>query len=288
MQDDFIALRPDGSVLGTERGFFLKTEGLNHEIQPLIYNAITQPDGIFENVLVDYQGNVFFEDNTLTGNGRGIMQKKDFGKYSSKGINIPPLSEVDGILIFMITRRNTIVPIASKLTFEQATAFFMLGESIESSGSNPKRAGESVRVVGTNPFMIGDETEEGEMFYDILMKNKDKIRCFLLNTGGVGELREKQPDGTKILKRKVNRIPIKEMASLIRGISRDSIQWEPDPYFGTEIPKKMEGVDITKYDPAKFYSPKMLKNLINTLKQERTEYMAKFKDLDEKIKQAFK
>ncbi|NVM53216.1 MAG: hypothetical protein HWN66_05895 [Candidatus Helarchaeota archaeon] len=120
------------------------------------------------------------------------------------------------------------------------------------------------------------------------MKNKDKIRCFLLNTGGVGELREKQPDGTKILKRKVNRIPIKEMASVIREISRDSIKWEPDPYFGTEIPKKVESIDITKYNPAKFYSPKTLKNLINTLKQERTEYMAKFKNLNEKIKQAIK
>ncbi|NVM52354.1 MAG: phosphoenolpyruvate carboxykinase [Candidatus Helarchaeota archaeon] len=287
VQDDFIALRLDGSAFGTERGFFLKTEGLNHEIQPLIYNAITQPDGVFENVLVDYQGNVFFEDNTLTGNGRGIMQKKDFGKYSSQGINIPPLSEVDGMLIFLITRRNTVVPIASKLTLEQAAASFMLGESIETSGSNPKRAGESVRVVGTNPFIIGDESKEGEIFYDILMENKGKVKCFLLNTGGIGEIREIQPDGTKILKRKVSRIPIKEMASIIRGITRDSIEWESEPFFGTMIPRKVEGVDMTKYNPAKFYSPKKLKELVESLKEERREYLAQFKNLDDKIKFAF-
>ncbi|MHA1649495.1 MAG: phosphoenolpyruvate carboxykinase [Candidatus Helarchaeota archaeon] len=288
VQDDFVALRPDGSAYGTERGFFLKTEGLNPEIQPLIYRAITQPDGVFENVLVDYQGNVFFDDNTLTGNGRGIMQKKDFGRYSSKGINLPPLSEVDGMLIFLITRRNTVVPIASKLTTEQAAAAFMLGESIETSGSDPRRAGESVRVVGTNPFIVGDEAEEGKIFYNIIKKNEDKIRCFLLNTGGIGEIRETLPDGTKVLKRKVNRIPIKEMASIIRGIARNSIEWEPEPYFGTMIPKKVEGVDMSKYNPAKFYSPKKLKELVESLKEERRQYLAKFKNLDDKIKYAFK
>ncbi|HUX99773.1 MAG TPA: phosphoenolpyruvate carboxykinase, partial [Candidatus Deferrimicrobium sp.] len=286
VQDDFVALRPDGSAFGTERGFYLKTEGLNEEIQPLIYNAITKPDGVFENVLVDYKGNVFFEDDTLTGNGRGIMQKKDFGKYQSPGVNIPPLLEVDAMLIFLITRRNTVVPIASKLTIEQAAAAFMLGESIETSGSNPKRAGESVRVVGTNPFIVGDESLEGTRFYKILQKNKDRVRCFLLNTGGVGEIMETQPDGTKVLKRKVSRIPIKEVAAIIRGIARDSIEWEPDPFFGTQRPKKVEGVDMSKYDPEKFYTPEQLKDLIEKLKNERKKYLAKFKNLDDAIKTA--
>lgn len=88
-----------------------------------------------------------------------------------------------------ITRRNTIVPIVSKLTPEQAAAF-MLGESIETTASDPCRAGESVRVVGTNPFIIGDETKEGHIFYRLLKRNGDKIQCYLLNTGGVGEIIE--------------------------------------------------------------------------------------------------
>jgi phosphoenolpyruvate carboxykinase (ATP) len=287
VQDDFVALRPDGSALGTERGFYLKTEGLNPEIQPLIYNAITQPDAVFENVLVDYKGEVFFESDVLTGNGRGIMQKKDFGKYSSEGVNIPPLSEVDGMLIFLITRRNTMVPIASKLNIEQAAAAFMLGESIETSGSNPKKAGESVRVVGTNPFIVGSESDEGNWFYNFLKENEDRVQCFLLNTGGVGEIMETAPDGTKILRRKVNRIPIKEMASIIRGIARNSIEWELEPYFGTSVPKMVEGVDMSNYDPAQFYSPEQLKDMIEKFKKERKDYLASFKKLDNKIVTAF-
>jgi phosphoenolpyruvate carboxykinase (ATP) len=188
----------------------------------------------------------------------------------------------------MITRRNTVVPIASKLTLEQAAAFFVLGESIETSGSDPRRAGESVRVVGTNPFIVGSEAEEGEIFYEMIKKNREKITCYLLNTGGIGEIREVQPDGTKLLKRKVVRIPIKEMASIIRGIARDSIEWEPEPYFGTMWPKVVEGVDMSNYNPAKFYSPKRLKELIDSLKEERKKYLAKFKNLDNSIKYALK
>jgi phosphoenolpyruvate carboxykinase (ATP) len=287
VQDDFVALRPDGSAFGTERGFYLKTEGVNPEIQPLIYNAITKPDAVFENVLVDYKGEVFFESDMLTGNGRGIMQKKDFGKYSSEGVNIPPLSEVDGLLIFLITRRHTMVPIASKLTIEQAAAAFMLGESVETSGSNPKKAGESVRVVGTNPFIVGSESEEGNWFYNFLKENEDRVQCYLLNTGGIGEIMEIGPDGSKILKRKVNRIPIAEMASIIRGIARNSIQWEPEHYFGTLIPKQVEGVDMSKYNPEKLYAPEQLIDMIEKFKSERKKYLAAFKKLDEKIVNAF-
>jgi phosphoenolpyruvate carboxykinase (ATP) len=141
--------------------------------------------------------------------------------------------------------------------------------------------------VGTNPFIVGDEAFEGNRFYDFLKKNKDKVKCFQLNTGGIGEIMETAPDGTKILKRKVSRIPIKEMASIIRGISRDSIEWEPEPYFGTIVPKKVEGVDMNKYNPATYYSAKEIEELVEKLKNERRKYLAQYKSLDEKIKIAF-
>lgn len=288
VQDDFVALREDGSAYGTERGFYLKTEGLNPEIQPLIYNAITAPDGIFENVLVDFAGNVFFEDDILTGNGRGIMQRDRFGNYKSESVNLPPLSEVDGLLILNITRRNTVVPIVSKLTLEQGAAAFMLGESVESSGSNPEKAGESVRVVGTNPFIIEENEErEANIFYDLIKKHEDKIQCYLLNTGGVGEILVKNEDGTKILKRKVDRVAIGEMASIIRGIARNNITWIEEPYFGTYIPESVEGVDMSRFDLEKFYTLEQIKNMVNELKKERREYLAQYNELLPEIRNAF-
>ena len=93
------------------------------------------------------------------------------------------LDHVD--LIFFITRRETIVPPAARLNPEQAAAYFMLGESIITSAADPTKAGQSVREVGTNPFIVGSEGEEGNLFYRIIKKNP-KVQCFLLNTGGFG------------------------------------------------------------------------------------------------------
>ena len=156
IQDDVVFLNPDGSALGSERGFYIKTEGLKPETQPLLYKAATSKDTILENIMVDYKGKMYFEDETLTGNGRGIIQRGDLGEFMCESLNLLPIAKLDRLMLAFITRRNTVMPIASKLSSEQAAAAFMLGESIESTGGDPKRAGESVRVVGTNPFIIGD------------------------------------------------------------------------------------------------------------------------------------
>ncbi len=191
------------------------------------------------------------------------------------------------MIIAFITRRNTVVPIASKLTVEQAAAAFVLGESIESTGGDPRRVGESVRVVGTNPFIVGDETEEGSIFYEII-KSCPNVQCYLLNTGGVGEIMEKDEEGNKILRRKVLRIEIPEMASIIRGIARGSIKWKEDPYFGTMVPEEVEGVDMSKYDPSKYYSQEEIDGYVKELTDERTKWLAKFPDLDPKIAKSIK
>ena len=284
VQDDFVAMRNDGLILGTERGFFLKTEGISPEIQKLIYNVVTKPTTIFENVMVDFKGQVYFYDETLTGNGRGIMQRTEFGDAIHDTINLPSIDKLDGLIILMITRRNTVVPIASKLTLEQAALAFALGESIHTSGSDPKRAGESIRIVGTNPFIVGNRAEEVNIFYNMI-KNlpENKVQCYQINTGGIGEIREKDSYGKIIIKKKVKRIPIDEMASIIRGIARGSIKWVPEPYFGTLIPEKVEGVDMLKYDLKAHYTDEQINELVNELKQERKEYIAKLKGINPKI-----
>jgi phosphoenolpyruvate carboxykinase (ATP) len=48
----------------------------------------------------------------------------------------------------------------------------VLGQAMESSAGDPTRVGQSLRVVGTNPFIVGSE-EEGNMFLNILRSNPD-------------------------------------------------------------------------------------------------------------------
>nr|MDO8133562.1 phosphoenolpyruvate carboxykinase [Candidatus Njordarchaeum guaymaensis] len=286
IQDDVVLLSMDGSALGTERGFYIKTEGLKPETQPLLYKAATSRDTILENILVDYKGKLDFEDETLTGNGRGIIQRTDLGEFMSESLNLLPLSQLDKLILAFITRRNTVLPIAAKLTAEQAAANFMLGESIESTGGDPKRAGESVRVVGTNPFIVGDEAEEGNWIYEFLKRNREKVECYVLNTGGVGEILEKAADGTKIVKRKVLRVQIPEMAAIIRGICKGTIEWVDEPHFGTKVPKKVEGADMNKFNLTNLYTREQIEGYVETLKAERVQYMKQFKALNPVILKA--
>lgn len=280
VQDDVVFLRPDGSALGSERGFYLKTGYLDPRVQPILFRAATSHKTIFENVMVDYLGNVHFDNVVLTENGRGIIQREDLGKDKSESVNLPPIDKLNGMIIIFITRRNTVVPIASKLTLEQAAAAFMLGESVETSAGDPRRTGESVREVGTNPFIIGDESYEGNWFYDFLKRHENKVQCYLLNTGGVGEKRE-GPD--KILKQALLRAEIPEMAAIIRGIVRGTAEWEQEPCFETQVPKRANGVQMAKFDLANFYSEQTIQEYVTKLKKERIEWLKKFKDLNPAI-----
>jgi len=286
VQDDVCFLREDGSALGTERGFYLKTEGLDPHTQPLLYQAATQPDTIFENVMVDWQGRVDFQDETITSNGRGVVQMADLAPHASDSINLPAVEELDGMLLVFITRRNTVLPVISRLSAEQAALAFMLGESVESSAGDPTRAGESVRVVGTNPFIVGDEAAEGNWMYQFIKRHEEKVQAYLINTGGVGEIQERRPDGSLHVKREVTRIQIPETSAVFRAIVRNEVEWVEEPFFGTLMPRQVEGVNLQKFDPAGFYSREELDTLVSQLKQERREYLEKFSGLEAAIVKA--
>ena len=287
LQDDIVFLRKDGGALGTERGFYLKTEGVRPGPQPVVFKALSGPDTLLENVMVDSDGRIDFNDLTLGGNGRAVIPRESMRPNAGDRIDLPPLSESDGLIIAFITRRMTVLPMVSKLNPEQAAATFMLGESVETSAGDPRRAGESVRVVGTNPFLVGSESDEGTWFYEFLLSHKEKVQCYLLNTGGVGKIRERDAQGRSVVKQGVTRVAIDEMAALIRGIVKGSIDWEPDPYFGTQVPARVDGLDLEKFGLSNFYSQDRIGEYVSRLREERREWLGRFPVLREEIVNAF-
>jgi phosphoenolpyruvate carboxykinase (ATP) len=186
-QDDFFVMTEDGAAFGTEDNAYIKTEGLEPEGQPLLHAGAISQSAVLENVYVDPRTldvDFFKYDHPFVAggqcyNGRGIVVRRELDFTDSR----IDLDHVD--LVFFITRRETIVPPAVRLNPEQAAAYFMLGESIITSAADPTKAGQSVREVGTNPFIVGSEGEEGNIFYRIIKKNP-RVQCFLLNTGGFG------------------------------------------------------------------------------------------------------
>ena len=140
-----------------------------------------------------------------------------------------------------------------------------------------------MRVVGTNPFLLGSPSDEGNWFYDFVSSNQDKVHCYLLNTGGVGEIFHRDDNGKIVVDQPVTRVAIDDMAKMIQGIARNNIEWVEDGLFGGMIPSKVEGVDLNKYDLSNFYSQEQIKEISDKLTAERKDHLKSFVGLNPNI-----
>jgi phosphoenolpyruvate carboxykinase (ATP) len=284
-QDDIVFLRPDGSAYGTERGFYVKTD-VDVKLQEAMYYALIDKTALYENVMIDYKGNPDFLDERLNANGRSVIQKnkvriklgRKFVPIESPSINLPPIDELDGLVFAFITRRNTIMPFAQKLTLEQAALAYLWGESTHSFASEPVKAGESVRTVGTDPFIIGSRGFKVNRFYEILKglesKYPEKLHFYQYNTGGMGEILETmEKDGIKRknMIRKTERVPIDLMAAIQRGDLRGTNKYRGN-IFGTEEAYECQGGDLSPYDITKYYSKEQIDGYMGEIVSGRRKF----------------
>jgi phosphoenolpyruvate carboxykinase (ATP) len=284
-QDDIVFLRDDGSALGSENNFFVKTD-VEKKYQEAMYNTLTDKSALMENVMIKAIGDPDFMDESLTANGRAVVQRKKLrvdidGKMVdifSKSINLPPLEELDGLIFAFITRRNTIMNFSQELTPEQAVLAYLWGESTHSYASQPLKAGESVRIVGTDPFIVGSRAKKVNRFYEIIMtlvnNYPGKLKFMQYNTGGIGEIIETTEENgqkKKRLIRKVNRVPINLMANIQRGDLRGTNLYEKGR-LGTREIVRCDGVSLDEWDIQSFYSEDQIQGYIKDLVDGRKNY----------------
>lgn len=277
-QDDIVFLQNDGSALGSENNFFVKTD-VEKEYQESMYNALIDRSAYYENVMIKADGSVDFLDESLTANGRSVLQRKKLlveigGKkipIFTKSINLPSLDELDGLIFAFITRRNTIMTFAQELSPEQAVLAYLWGESTHSFASQPAKAGESVRIVGTDPFIVGSRAAKVNRFYEIIMslvsRYPGKVKFMQYNTGGMGEIIETTETGGKLNKqliRKVKRVPIQLMAQIQRGDLRRTNSYEKG-MLGTMEIVKTEGRSLDEWNIRHFYDKDRIDQYIKEL-----------------------
>jgi phosphoenolpyruvate carboxykinase (ATP) len=267
-QDDVVLMTADGRAFGTEDGFYIKTEGLEPS-QTVLWGAATHPTAVYENIKLDENGKVDFLDTSITSNGRGVVLRK-YIKGTGEGIDLEKANK-----IVFITRRNDVVPVCARLNAEQAAAYFMLGESIETSAGDPTKAGQAKREVGTNPFIVGPESDEGNRLLEILQKNPD-MHAYILNTGSIGA-----SDGFPGVK-----VSIKVSTEIMKQIAKEGIEWERDPDWGYETPTNVPGIDLAKCAPRNYYAPEKYSELVDKLRAERRAWLAQFPGLDPVIPRA--
>jgi len=181
--------------------------------------------------MIDYRGNVDFLDETLCANGRSSSSATRSGSTcgkrvptSSKSSDLPPLTELDGVIFAFITRRHTIMPFAQELTPSKACS--------PTCGANHPQlcfpAGQGRRV--------GEDGGDRSVHHRVARGESEPVprhrdgpgrevprqgQVLAVQHGGMGEIiEESEQDGVKKKKkivRKSTRVPIDLMAAIQRG-----------------------------------------------------------------------
>ncbi|WP_243359588.1 phosphoenolpyruvate carboxykinase [Fundidesulfovibrio terrae] len=270
IQDDGGILKRDGSFHGFEQGgIYAKTDGLTPSEQIETYYGALKPDAYLENVHVDQNGDMDFFNIELTSNGRVVVERRDF-MHAHRHITA---SDVNNL--FIITRGPT-VPAVSKLTPEQASAFMVLGQSMESSAGDPTQAGKIKNVFFYDPFLAGDRVDHAHLFHEILAANPH-INCYLLNTGGVGE-------GEHFRK-----ITLGDTVNILESILRGDLEdWEVNEAVGLAVPKAVSGVESILMHPEKLFPKGEFGKRQAALHETRLGILESFGGLDRAIVESIK
>ena len=227
----------DKGVFNFEGGCYAKVIKLDKESEPDIYNAIRR-DALLENVTVDKNGVIDFNDKSVTENTRvsyPIYHINNIVRPESQG---PAAKQV----IFLSADAFGVLPPVSILTAEQTKYYFL-------SGFTAKLAGTERGITEPTPTFsacFGQAFLElhPTKYADELVKkmNQSGAKAYLVNTGwnGTGK-----------------RISIRDTRGIIDAILNHSIDSAPTkniPYFNFEVPTKLEGVDTKILDPRDTYA----------------------------------
>ncbi len=270
VQDDFIALMPDGTVHTTEAGCFAKSYGLDPDDEPTIHAGATRADAWLESVGVDENGKVDFFDDSYTSNGRVTFAMEHIRHRAPT--DLPKAS-----YLFILNRSDHIIPAVAKLDAEQAAYYFMLGETTGTSAGGADEEGKAMRVPGTNPFWWETEGSMGNRFLELLQTVD--LDVYLFNTGRVGGNDDDE---------RSKKVTIQASAAIQHAIVDESIEWVTDPDFGYLVPASLPGIDDDELlQPRRLYERQgrvdEYEAKVAQLREERRAFLAGFPNLDPSI-----
>ena len=226
----------DNGVFNFEGGCYAKVINLDKESEPDIYNAIRR-DALLENVTVDKDGKIDFDDKSVTENTR-VSYPIDHIENIVRPVSAAPDAKN---VIFLSADAFGVLPPVSILTPEQTQYYFL-------SGFTAKLAGTERGITEPTPTFSACF---GQAFLELhptryaeeLVKKMEKsgAKAYLVNTGwnGTGK-----------------RISIRDTRGIIDAILNGDILNAPTkkiPFFDFEVPTELPGVDSGILDPRDTY-----------------------------------
>ena len=226
----------DNGIFNFEGGCYAKTINLSQQNEPDIYHAIRR-DALLENVVVNEDGTIDFDDNSKTENTR-----VSYPLHHIENI-VKPVSRAGHAnkVIFLTADAFGVLPPVSKLTPEQAEYYFL-------SGFTAKLAGTERGVTEPKPtfsscfgaaFLSLHPTQYAQVLRSRM--HASGAQAYLVNTGWNGSGK---------------RISIRDTRAIIDAILDDSIEHHPTvqlPIFNLEIPTSMTDIDSQVLDPRHSY-----------------------------------
>ena len=168
------------TIFNFEGGCYAKVIHLTEENEPDIYRAI-KPGAILENVILDDNGEVDFDDTSITPNTR-----VSYPIYHIDNIAVPSIGENPKNIFFLTADAFGVLPPISKLTPGQAAYHFISGYTAKVAGTE-----EGVDEPLPNfsacfgaPFMPLHPTVYAEMLSEKMKENN--VNVWLINTGWTG------------------------------------------------------------------------------------------------------
>jgi phosphoenolpyruvate carboxykinase (ATP) len=239
----------DEGVFNFEGGCYAKTIHLDKSSEPEIYAAIRR-NALLENVTVDADGKINFDDGSTTENTRVSYPIDHIDNI------VKPVSKAGAAkkVIFLSADAFGTLPPVSKLTPAQTQYHFL-------SGFTAKLAGTERGITSPQPtfsacfgaaFLSLHPTKYGQELVKKMEANG--AEAYLVNTGWNGSGK---------------RISIKDTRGIITAILDGSIEKAETkniPIFNLEVPTSLPGVDTNILDPRDTYA-------------DATEWETKAKDL---------
>ncbi len=227
----------DEGVFNFEGGCYAKVINLDKDAEPDIYNAIKR-NALLENVTVDGEGKIDFNDKSVTENTR-VSYPIDHIEKIVRPVSAGPDAKN---VIFLSADAFGVLPPVSILTPEQTQYYFL-------SGFTSKLAGTERGITEPTPtfsacfgqaFLELHPTKYGEEL--VKKMEKSGAKAYLVNTGwnGTGK-----------------RISIKDTRGIIDAILDGSIlkaETKTIPYFNLAVPTALPGVDPAILDPRDTYA----------------------------------
>ena len=227
----------DNGVFNFEGGCYAKVINLDKDSEPDIYNAIKR-NALLENVTVDANGKIDFNDKSVTENTRVSYPIDHIEKIVRPISSAPAAKDV----IFLSADAFGVLPPVSILTEAQTQYYFL-------SGFTAKLAGTERGITEPTPTFSACF---GQAFLELhpakyaeeLVKKMEQsgAKAYLVNTGW---------NGTD------KRISIKDTRGIIDAILNGDINNAPTktiPYFNFEVPTELTGVDTGILDPRDTYA----------------------------------